>query len=503
MRNKNYYLILDTETATLPFSDKLAKNAKDKQSIAIAKPLIYNIGWVVADSQGNIIDRQEFLIQETFFVPQVFNTAYYKEKRPIYMKKLADNAIKVATWNEIVELLIQYLNNVTMSTAFNACFDFKKAIPFTEQYINALYSDSYNEWEKRQYWDCKQILNKSKNRKNPDYLTPRLKLRDKEYPIFDLWGIACDRLINIPKYKNYCINNQYLTNSAMFFKTSAEIVFRYLTQNEDFEEEHTALNDSEIEAFILAKCLKKGKIEQPIIKEFPFRQLGETGDYLDVCAKSKKVYFAEQILDMLNKYMDTQTNIDTSFGYWARVMKLYNKLNRIVDPTFEPEEEKKSEKVLVFDMDGTIVDFYSVEDWLNCLMNEDATPYKVAEPMIDMTEFVKCLNQLKNLGWRIAVTSWLSKDATPEFKKEIRKAKQNWLEKYSIPVDETHFVKYGTPKQYCTKGKYQILFDDDDEVCKRFQKMDSKVERKTINPKDCDLLDSLHKLINEYSSAIG
>ena len=88
---KKFYLVLDTETATLPFADNICKTASEKQKIAIAKPLVYDIGWVIIDRQGNIIKRVNYLVQETFFVPNVFNTAYYKEKRPIYMELLANN----------------------------------------------------------------------------------------------------------------------------------------------------------------------------------------------------------------------------------------------------------------------------------------------------------------------------------------------------------------------------------------------------------------------------
>ena len=55
---KKLYLVLDTETATLPFSDTLCKDEKQKQKIAIAKPLVYDIGWTITDRQGNIIKKE-------------------------------------------------------------------------------------------------------------------------------------------------------------------------------------------------------------------------------------------------------------------------------------------------------------------------------------------------------------------------------------------------------------------------------------------------------------
>ena len=169
---KQYYLTLDTETATLPFADEIARTPKEKQKIAIAKPLVYDIGWTVTDRNGNIIKEENFLIQETFFVPSVFNTAYYKEKRPLYMEKLRKGEIKVDTWNNVIEILLQDLRKTDMVAAYNAAFDFKKAIPFTERYIANLYSDNYLEWENRQRRLCEDIVCGNDNSKNEEFLEP-------------------------------------------------------------------------------------------------------------------------------------------------------------------------------------------------------------------------------------------------------------------------------------------------------------------------------------------
>ena len=59
---KKYFLTLDTETATLPFANEIAKTPKEKQNIAIAKPLVYDIGWVISDRKGNIIKKENKII---------------------------------------------------------------------------------------------------------------------------------------------------------------------------------------------------------------------------------------------------------------------------------------------------------------------------------------------------------------------------------------------------------------------------------------------------------
>ena len=67
-------------------------------------------------------------------------------------------------------------------------------------------------------------------------------------------------------------------------------------------------------------------------------------------------------------------------------------------------------KILVFDMDGTIANFYGVKGWLDYLINEDTTPYEIAEPLYDMDILNNILKDLKNKGWKIVVTTWLAKE---------------------------------------------------------------------------------------------
>ena len=106
----------------------------------------------------------------------------------------------------------------------------------------------------------------------------------------------------------------------------------------------------------------------------------------------------------------------------------------------------KANKMLVFDMDGTIVNFYQVPNWLEDLKNCDPRPYEVAEPLYNMVLLKNILLTFKLLGWRICITSWLSKDSTKEFDKMVRTAKKEWLKNQDFPYDEIHLVKYGTNK---------------------------------------------------------
>ena len=123
---------------------------------------------------------------------------------------------------------------------------------------------------------------------------------------------------------------------------------------------------------------------------------------------------------------------------------------------------------IVFDMDGTIANLYKVENWLEDLRAFNPRPYIMAEPMYDMDLLRLVLETLKEHGWKVVVTSWLSKESTREYDRKVRKAKLEWLERYNFPFDEVHIVKYGTTKANCTRklGGYQILVDDNETVRK-------------------------------------
>ena len=147
-------------------------------------------------------------------------------------------------------------------------------------------------------------------------------------------------------------------------------------------------------------------------------------------------------------------------------------------------------KILVFDMDGTIANLYGVYNWLEMLQTENVLPYVIAKPMYDMNELNFVLNELKKVGWKIVVTSWLAMNGSETYNFQTRKAKKEWLEKYNFPYDEIHLVKYGTTKANCTrhyKG-FQILIDDNEKIRRGWTLGD------TINANE-NILEELKKLL--------
>lgn len=276
-KRRKYYLILDCETATLPYASKFGGD--EKKAISIAKPLIYDLGWTICDAKGKIYRKRSYLITEIFSVPSVFNTAYYKEKRPQYLEKLKAGSISLRTWKEATEILERDLLEVQAVGAYNAAFDFKKAIPFTEKYIEALYSNDFQRWEEVQEKVCDNIARGKKAVKRdgaPEFDPYNFQFRNNFYPIFDIWGLACEYLLNTDEYRNTCLANNWITASGKYYQTSAEKAFAYLMNDWEFLESHTAIEDAEIESAIFGKVVEKvgiKGIEFEIIF-FPFRIVG-------------------------------------------------------------------------------------------------------------------------------------------------------------------------------------------------------------------------------------
>ena len=118
---------------------------------------------------------------------------------------------------------------------------------------------------------------------------------------------------------------------------------------------------------------------------------------------------------------------------------------------------------ICFDMDGTIANLYGVNGWLEMLINEDATPYKIAETLINMNVLARYLNRLQKMGFEIGIISWLAKNSTNEYDEKVTRAKKAWLKEHlrSVKFDFVEIVKYGTEKNIVCKTKNDILFDDE------------------------------------------
>lgn len=157
-------------------------------------------------------------------------------------------------------------------------------------------------------------------------------------------------------------------------------------------------------------------------------------------------------------------------------------------------------KMICFDMDGTIADLFGVPNWLEKLRAYDASPYREAKPLWDTEILNQILDVLISEGWDIRIISWLSKDSTKEYDKEVRTAKREWLKEQRFPANKIHLVSYGTTKANCVrkeKPDLAILIDDNEKIRKGW-----KLGR-TFDPTEKDLLEILMNIAEDFTDEIN
>ena len=118
-------------------------------------------------------------------------------------------------------------------------------------------------------------------------------------------------------------------------------------------------------------------------------------------------------------------------------------------------------KEINFDMDGTLADFYGVENWLAYLIERNPFPYENAKPLVNMSVLARRLNALQRKGYEINIISWLAKNSTDDFDKIVTLAKEKWLKKHlpSVKWNKITIVAYGVDKSTLGEG---VLFDDEE-----------------------------------------
>ena len=196
-------LIVDTETTN-----------------SLDDALVYDLGYIVADYNGNIFHRGSFVIADIFLDKELMSVAYFAEKIPQYWEEIKDGSRTLTSFNNAKWILrhIMEEHNIKKVYAYNCRFDYM-SLATTQRYLTS----SKWRWFFPYGTEFHDILALSRH-----------TLKSKEY-------------------KDFCIENNYLTkrNASRY---TAEIVAQFLF-DKAFKEEHTALADCEIEYKILLACM--------------------------------------------------------------------------------------------------------------------------------------------------------------------------------------------------------------------------------------------------------
>ena len=206
----SYYLTIDTETA----------NSMDD-------PMMYDLGGCIHDKRGKVYESFSFVIYDVFCADrELFNTAYYAEKRPMYEQQIQDGSRKIVSIftarSHVHDLCKKY--NVKAIIAHNARFDYRST-NCTLRYVT-----------------------KSRCR----YFLPY------GIPIWDTLKMAQDTICKQPTYIRWCQANDFCQKNGKP-RATAEILYRYISGNTEFIEDHTGLEDVLIEKEIFVRCIRQHK----------------------------------------------------------------------------------------------------------------------------------------------------------------------------------------------------------------------------------------------------
>lgn len=189
-------------------------------------PLVYDVGFIVMDITGKIYDRYSFVVADIFLDDFLMESAYFKEKIPNYWEDIKDGKRELRKFSTIRKIFCQVCkeNNIKRVMAHNCQFDYR-ALQNTQRFLT---SSKYR-------WF---------------------------FPFdVEMWctlKMSREIFSNNDQYGEFCYNNNYLTKRGQR-RYTAEILYRFLINNNDFIESHTGLEDVLIEKEIFLYCINKKK----------------------------------------------------------------------------------------------------------------------------------------------------------------------------------------------------------------------------------------------------
>lgn len=324
------HLILDTETTTIPGARLIAgDDAQKARNISTNMPIVYDIGWVIIDDNGTIVRQASYLVKETFNEESRME-AYYADRWQGYIEDAENGVICLADWASIIDQLKKDCAECADVGAYNARFDFHKAIPYTDVYL-ANKSDSA--WFESELRKAREFAENPPGHKEADeacfyHLTEQSvwEFKDFNIPAIDIWNMACKTFLDTPDYKAWSIREGMYTSSAVYFSTNAENCYRFLLGDNGWNEDHTALSDAKIEAKIYNEIVRRYG-HTACITIMPCMKLGRTVDFVD----KNRVYFSltdiNNLSSALNNYY--KNNCQTKSSWSSQVNNLITKLDNI------------------------------------------------------------------------------------------------------------------------------------------------------------------------------
>lgn len=206
-----YCIVIDTETC-----DKQGRTLRGCPRPS--ESLIYDMGWLVVDGTGEVVERRNVIIADTFNRTDLMQSAYYADKVPDYVERIKRGTLEaVDALEAFTRLALDAARyHVRDFWAYNARFD-KTVIDATISH----YSNGFADFA---------------------MLFKPIRFRD-------IWDYAAC-ITGTRPYVEWCEAHGFVSAKGNPV-TNAECVYGYLTGNPDYVESHTALDDCFTELTIL------------------------------------------------------------------------------------------------------------------------------------------------------------------------------------------------------------------------------------------------------------
>ena len=188
-------------------------------------PICYDIGFSVVDlDDGEVIERHSYVVADVFCDKELMSSAYFIDKVPQYWTDIKNGTRMLRRWATIKHIVEDVMAQYGIDTvvAHNARFDYTSTAT-TQRYLTS------SKWRYFFPYGTKFVCT--------------LKMARQ------IFGKDDD-------YIAFCKEHEYLTTYKKP-KFTAEVIYRYLTNDLDFEESHTGLEDVEIETVILLECIER------------------------------------------------------------------------------------------------------------------------------------------------------------------------------------------------------------------------------------------------------
>lgn len=217
-KRKHYFIVLDTETCNTPKVDN---------KLDVSKGLVYDIGWSVVDTKGNTYLSRSYVVREIIrdYYP-LFSSSYYHKKIPNYILDIGDGKRILASFFTIRKIF------------FNDCakYDIKEVCAHNARFDISVLNST-----------MRALTNEERK-----YFLPY------GMEVWDSVKMARAVVHAMPTYNKFCEDNDLKTKTNKL-PTTAEALYKFITNNPDFQEAHTALEDVEIEKEIVFYCYRQHK----------------------------------------------------------------------------------------------------------------------------------------------------------------------------------------------------------------------------------------------------